>query len=159
MGICIRKLADSSLAVLNASVPVDLTKISGDYSGCRQFHLSPTEEEHTLHVFSSSIQYIKLRRARRKQTQTALHMLSVSGVVRLSHVELRYSTPIANTTAFRRQPTVLRHQTHPLPLPSWECDTTRNKKQAGQWARLLSSSLVQIAKKPIMFPWTKPLDL
>jgi hypothetical protein len=112
-----------------------------------------------MHVFSSPIQYIKLRRARRKQTQTALHMLSVSGVVRLSHIELRYSTPIANTTAFRRQPTVSGHQSHPLPLPSWDHNTPHNMKQAGQWARLLSSSLVQIAKKPIVFPWTKPLGL
>jgi hypothetical protein len=112
-----------------------------------------------MHVFSSPIQYLKLRRARRKQTQTALQMLSVSGVVRLSHVELRYSTPIANTTAFRRQPTVLGHQSHPLPLPSWDHATTCNMKPAGQWARLLSSSLVRIAKKPIVLPWTKPLDL
>jgi len=112
-----------------------------------------------MHVFSSPIQYLKLRRARRKQTQTALHMLSVSGVVRLSHVELRYSTPIANTTAFCRQPTVLGHQSHPLPLPSWDHAITCNMKPVGQWARLLSSSFVRIAKKPIVLPWTKPLDL
>ena len=112
-----------------------------------------------MHAFSSPIQYIKLRRARRKQKQTALHMLSVSGVVRPSHVELRYSTPIANATAFRRQPTAIEHQTHPLPLPSWDHNTTRNMKQTGQWARSLSSSLVRIAKIPIVFPWTKQLDL
>jgi hypothetical protein len=112
-----------------------------------------------MHVFSSPIQYLKLRRTRRKQTQTALHMLSASGVVRLSHVELRYSTPIANTTAFRRQPTALNHQTHPLPLHSCDHNATRNMIPAGQWARLLSSSLVRIAKKPIVLPWTKPLDL
>ncbi len=113
-----------------------------------------------MHAFSSPIQYIKLRRAHRKQKQTALHMLSVSGVVRLSHVELRYSTPVANTTSFRRQAAaLLEQQTHPLPLPSWNHNTTPNMKQAGQWARILSSSLVQIAKKPIVFPWTKPLGL
>ncbi len=112
-----------------------------------------------MHAFSSPIQYIKLRRAHRKQKQTALHMLSVSGVVRLSHVELRYSTPVANTTSFRRQAAALEQQTHPLPLPSWNHNTTPNMKQAGQWARILSSSLVQIAKKPIVFPWTKPLGL
>jgi hypothetical protein len=112
-----------------------------------------------MHVFASPIQSIKLHRARRKQTQNALRMLSVSGVVRLSHIELRYSTPIANTTAFRRQPSVLRHQSHPLPLPSWDHNTRRNMKQAGHWAHLFSSSLVRIAKKPIVLPWTKPLDL
>lgn len=114
-----------------------------------------------MHVFASPIQYIKLRRAHRKQKQTALHMLSVSGVVRLSHVELRYSTPVANTTSFRRRAATLEHQTHPLPLPSWDHNTTHNMKQAGQcqWARILSSSLIQIANKPIVFPWTKPLGL
>ena len=112
-----------------------------------------------MHVFSSPIQYIKLRRAHRRQKQTALHMLSVSGVVRLSHVELRYSTPVAHATSFHRQAAALEQQTHPLPLPSWDHNTAHNMKQAGQWARNLSSSLVQIAKKPIVFPWTKPLGL
>jgi hypothetical protein len=112
-----------------------------------------------MHVFSSPIQYIKLRRAHRKQKQTVLHMLSVSGVVRLSHVELHYSTPVANTTFYRREAAALKQQTHPLPLPSCDHNTTHNMKQAGQWTRILSSSLVQIAKKPIVFPWTKPLGL
>ncbi len=104
-----------------------------------------------MHVFSSPIQYIKLRRAHRKQKQTVLHMLSVSGVVRLSHVELRYSTPVANTNSFRRQVAALEQQAHPLPLPSWDHNTTHNMKQTGQWARILSSSLVQIAKNPSCF--------
>ena len=159
MGTSTRKLADFSLAVLSASVPADSTKTSVDYSGYKKFRLPSTEEENTMRAFSSPIQYIKLRRARRKQKQTALHMLSVSGVVRPSHVELRYSTPIANATAFRRQPTAIEHQTHPLPLPSWDHTTTRNMKQTGQWARSLSSSLVRIAKMPIVFPWTKQLEL
>ena len=54
-----------------------------------------------MHVLSSPIHYIRLRRARTKQKQTALHMLSLSGVLRPSHVELRYTTPIASITAFR----------------------------------------------------------
>jgi hypothetical protein len=113
-----------------------------------------------MHVLSSPIQYIKLRRAHKKQKRTALHMLSVSGVVRPSHVELRYSTHITSMTAFRRQPTAIEHQqTHPLPLPSWDHDITLNMKQTGQWARTLSSSLIQLAKKPIVFRWTKQLDL
>jgi hypothetical protein len=112
-----------------------------------------------VHILSSPIQYIRLRRTHKKQKRTALHMLAVSGVVRPSHVELRYSTTIPSMTAFRRQPTAIEHQTHPLPLPSWDHNTTHNIKQKGQWARSLSSSLVQLAKKPIVFPWTKQLDL
>lgn len=109
-----------------------------------------------MHDLSSPIQYIKLRRTHKKQRRNALHMLAVSGVVRPSSVELRYTTSIANVTAFRRQSAAIEHQqTHPLPLPSWD----HNTKQVRQWARNLSSSLAQFANKPIVFPWAKLLDL
>ena len=49
-----------------------------------------------MHVVSSPIQYIKLRRAHKKQKRIALHILAVSGVLRPSHIELRYEAPIAN---------------------------------------------------------------
>lgn len=108
-----------------------------------------------MHVLSSPIQYIKLRRTHTKQKRNALHMLAVSGVIRPSSVELRYSTSIVRMTSFRRQATADEHQqTHPLPLPSWD----HNIKQTRQWARNLSFSLVQLAKKPIVFPWIKQLD-
>ena len=113
-----------------------------------------------MHVLSSSIQYIKLCRAHKKQKRTALHMLAVSGVVRASHVEIHYATPIARFDAFRRQPTAIGHQqTHPLPLPSWDHDITLNIKQTRQWARSLPLSPIQLAKKLIVFPWTKQLGL
>jgi hypothetical protein len=113
-----------------------------------------------MHVLSSPIQYIKLRRAHKKQKRTALHMLALSGAIRPSHVELRYATPIAGISAFRAQPTAIGHpQTHPLPLPSWDHDTTLNMKQTRQWAHRLSSSLVQLAKIPILLRWTKQLDV
>jgi hypothetical protein len=112
-----------------------------------------------MQVLSSPIQYIKLHRAHKKQKRTALHMLALSGVVRPSHVELRYATPIASITAFQAQPTAIRDsQTHPVPLPSWDQNTTFNIKQTRQWACSLSSSLVQLAKKPIQLRWTKQLD-
>jgi len=113
-----------------------------------------------MHVLSSPIQYIKLRSAHKKQKRTALHMLALSGVVRPSHVELRYATPIDRIAAFRTQPTAIGNpQTHPVPLPSWDYDTTFNMKQTPQWVRSLSSSFVQFAKKPIVFRWAKQLDL
>ena len=108
-----------------------------------------------MHVLPSPIQYIKLRSAHKKQKRTALHMLALSGAVRPSHVELRYAAPIASITASCAQPTVIGYpQTHPVPLRSWDHDTTLNKKQTLQWARNLSSSLVQLAKKPIVLRWT-----
>ena len=113
-----------------------------------------------MHVLSSPIQYIKLRRTHKKQKRTALHMLALSGVVRPSHVELRYAAPIASITAFRAQPTAIGDsQTHPIPLPSWDHNTSFNMKQTRLWACSLSSSLVQLAKKPIQLQWTKQLDM
>ena len=113
-----------------------------------------------MHVISSQIQYMKLRRARTKQKRTALHMLALSGVVRPSHVELRYAIPIASITAFRAQPTAIEHpQTQPIPLRSWERNITLNIKQTRQWTRSLSSALVQLAKKPIVLQWTKQFDV
>jgi hypothetical protein len=113
-----------------------------------------------MHVLSSPIQYIKLRRVHKKQKRTALHMLALSGAVRPSHVELRYAAPNASITASRAQPTVVGYpQTYPVPLRSWDHDTTLSMKQTLQRARSLSSSLVQLAKKPIVLRWTKQLDL
>lgn len=112
-----------------------------------------------MRVLASPIQYIKLLRALKKQKRTALHMLALSCVVRPSCVELRYSTPIASITAFRRQPIVIEHsQTHPISLPSSCNNATLNVTQTGQWTHSLSASLVQFVKKPIVFRWTKQLD-
>ncbi len=100
-------------------------------------------------ILSSLVQYIKLRRAHKKQERTALHMLALSGVVRPSHVELRYAIPIASITAFRTQPTANENpQIQPIPLRSWDHHITLNMKQTRQWARSLSSATVQLKKTP-----------
>lgn len=113
-----------------------------------------------MDVLSSPIQYIKLRRAHKKQKRTALHMLALSGAVRSSHVEIRYATPIDSITAARAQPTAMGHPlTHPLPLRSWDYNITLNMNQTWQWARSLSSTIVQLAKKPIVLQGSKQLDM
>jgi len=113
-----------------------------------------------MHILSTQIQYMRLRRARMKQTRTALHMLALSGVVRPSHVELRYTTPVANTTAFRAQaPTDENPLIQPVPLPSWEHRTSRDMNQTWQWVRSLPSAFVHLASKPILFQWNKQVDL
>jgi len=105
-----------------------------------------------MHSLTSPLQYLQSRRAHKKQKRTALHMLAVSGVVRPSHVELRYMTPLTGMAGFHTQPTSTGDpQTHPMPLPSWDHDPTLNMKQTRQWAQNLSSCLVQFAKKPIAF--------
>ena len=116
--------------------------------------------EDTMNIRSSPIQYIKLRRAHKKQKRTALHMLALSGVVRPSHVELRYATPIANFTAFRARSTSSEHsQIQPIPLRSWDYNITLNMNQTWQWARSLSSTIVHLAKKPIVLQGIKQLDV
>ncbi len=113
-----------------------------------------------MHVLSSPIHYMKLRRAHKKQKRTALHMLALSGVVRPSHVEIRYATHIASITAFRAQPTAIKQpQIHPIPSQSWDHNITLNIKQTRQWTRNFSSAIVQLAKKPVVLPWTKQLDM
>ena len=114
-----------------------------------------------MHALSSPFQYIKLRRAHKKQKRNALHMLAVSGVVRPSHVELRYASPIVNMiTASRGQAATTGYSlTHPVPLQSWDHNITRNMKQTPQWGCNLSSAIVQFAKKPILFRWAKQLNL
>ena len=112
-----------------------------------------------MHVISSPIQYLKFRRAHKKQKRTALHMLALSGVVRPSHVELRYATPIASITAFRAQPTAIKHpQIQPILSHPWNRNITLHIKQTRQWTRSLSSAVVQLAKKPVALRWSKQLD-
>jgi hypothetical protein len=113
-----------------------------------------------MHVLSSPIQYIQLRSAHKKQKRTALHMLALSGVVRPSHVEIRYATPIASITTSRAQPTAIGHpQALPISLRSWDHNTTLNMKQTRQWAHSLSSAIVHLAKKPIVLQGKKHLDV
>ena len=113
-----------------------------------------------MYFLLSSIHYVKSRRAWMKQKRTALHMLALSGVVRPGHVELRYATPITSITAFRAQPTAIKHpQTQPIPSQPDPRNVALNIKQARQWTRNLSSVIVQLANKPVVLPWTKQLDM
>ena len=114
-----------------------------------------------MDLLSSSIRYIKLRRAHKKQKRTALHMLAVSGVVRPSHVELRYEAPIVNRMSVSHGHASISEQplTHPLPLPSWDHKTTPIVKQTTQSGRSFSSAIIQLARKPIVFRWAKQADL
>jgi len=113
-----------------------------------------------MHLLSSLMHCLTLRGAHNQQKRIALHLLAASGVVRPSHLELRYATPNAGTSALRTQPTVSENaQTHPIPLQSWDHNITLNMKQTRQWARRLSSFLVQLAKKPIVLQWSKQFDV
>jgi len=113
-----------------------------------------------MSALSTPIQYIKFRRAYKNRKQAAIRMLALSGVVRPSHIELRYATHASGiTTPCPQQAEIGNQQTHPVPLPSWSYDTATDKMQTRQWMRSLSTSLVQLTIKPTLLRWTKPLDL
>ena len=131
--------------MLSASVLANSMKTSDEYSGCKNTSLiTSTRKNNKMRALSSLIQYIKYlqsRRARRKQKLTALQMLAHSGVVRRSHVELHYLAPVARNPASRAHPAAIGHQLiHNIPFRSLEHDKT----QTPQWARSLSSSIVQL---------------
>ncbi len=97
-----------------------------------------------MSALSSVIQYIKylrLRRARRKQKLTAFLMLAHSGVVRASHVELHYLTPIARNPSSRSQPAAIGLPLiHTIPYRS----SNHEISQTPQWARGLTSTIDQL---------------
>ena len=55
-----------------------------------------------MRIFMSPIVRIKKQRARRKQLRTVLHMLSLSGVIRLGDVEPRYFEASSKVDALYR---------------------------------------------------------
>jgi hypothetical protein len=56
-----------------------------------------------MRILTSPLHYVKKKRARRRQVRTVLHMLSVSGVIRPSHIEPRYFEPASQLDALYRQ--------------------------------------------------------
>ena len=56
-----------------------------------------------MRILKSPLHYVQSKRARRRQIQTVLHMLSVSGVIRPGHVEPRYFEPSIHIDTFHRQ--------------------------------------------------------
>ena len=56
-----------------------------------------------MRLLVSPFHYVRQQRARRRQLQKVLHMLSVSGVVRPSHIEPRYFESSASVDAVNRQ--------------------------------------------------------
>ena len=97
-----------------------------------------------MSALSSVVQYIKylrLRRARRKQKLTAFLMLAHSGVVRASHVELHYLTPVTRNPSSRSQPAAIGLPLiHTIPYRSSDHEIT----QTPQWARRITSSIDQL---------------
>ena len=58
-----------------------------------------------MQFLMSSFHYVRKQRARRRQLQKVLHMLSMSGAVRPSHIEPRYFESSSRVDAGNRQQT------------------------------------------------------
>ena len=56
-----------------------------------------------MRMFTSPIHYVRKQRARRRQLRTVFHMLSVSGVIRMGHIEPRYFEPSSQVDALYRR--------------------------------------------------------
>jgi len=91
-----------------------------------------------MYFVLSPIHYIKSRGVYMKQKRTALHSI----------------------TAFRARPTPIKHpRTPPIPSQPDNRNVALNTNQAWQWTCNLSSVIVQFAKKPVVLPCTKQLDV
>lgn len=104
----------------------------------------------------SLLHSIAISRDRAKQKRTALRMMTLSGVIRPSHVELRYGTQPAISSASCRQP-----ETAEIPLfieqapaHAWHHEIAAGTKQIWRWVRITSRTVMQQALKSIGPQWT-----
>ena len=106
-----------------------------------------------MNVLLYPIHSMEAHRIRRKQTRTALQMLTVSGVIRPGHVELRYGTPIISvsslrTTASAYKSPIANH------LPSaQEQAHAESATLLAQWVCTLPTTIANLARKPIRLRW------
>jgi len=85
-----------------------------------------------MSLFTSPFHFVRTHRTRRRQVRNALHMLSVSGVVRPSHVETRYFAHPARIDAIYRRT----EQTVAVPLA--------NPSLPSLWRRPIKIELARI---------------
>ena len=98
-----------------------------------------------MDILCSLIHDIQMRRQRTQQKRTALQMLTVSGVVRPGHVELRYPTILVSRTAYQEQRVTSQEPLiQPFRLRSWERTIALHLKQTWHWV----SSLGMASPRP-----------
>jgi len=144
-----------SLVVYNASALVDWIKIWDKFFGCEETHAQHSRGQ-SLSMPNSLLRTISTSRARAKQKRTALRMMALSGVIRPSHVELRYGTPRAISSASYRQAMMPEAPlfTEPSPAPSWQLAILASVKQLYPWAQTSLKIMTQLARKPVGPQWT-----
>ena len=124
-------LAPCLLAVHSATVPEDSMKILDEFFGCEE-----TGTRNARSMLYPLLHSIKTSRARATQKRNALHMMALSGVIRPSHIELRYGTPLTSLPALWQSATTKT----PLTIEHASRSTRLHEIQAGskqfwQWIR------------------------
>ena len=96
-------------------------------------------------IFTLPFHSMKKHRASKRQLRTALQMLSVSGVIRPSHVEPRYYFSTARFNAIYRQterPAAVSHATTPQPS-IWQRPIKVDLASICRWAGILRTPRLQ----------------
>lgn len=108
-----------------------------------------------MSMLHTPLHYIKASRSRATQKRNALHMMALSGVIRPSHIELRYGTPLTSLDALcpqsaTRETPLLTERT---PVLAWQHDMQARVQRIWQWMRTTSKTMMQSNRKPISFQW------
>ena len=103
-----------------------------------------------MYILSSLIHHIETRKQRTQQKRTALQLLTFSGVVRSSHVELRYATPIATISGFGVQRLAI-PPPKSLLIPS-RSGANNVPALTRLWQRVRRLSSIQLLRGPLQSP-------
>lgn len=122
-------------------------KISVESCGCNaNVHL--TDKESPMKILTAPFSYVQRQRARRKQVRKALQMLSVSGVVRPSHIEPRYFVHVPQTDALHRQADrrVVLSPAKPMQAPIWQREIKIDLGRIRHWVAALRPARLQVGQ-------------
>jgi hypothetical protein len=145
--------APCSLAALSASVLEDSITILDESFGCEGIGTHNARGQFVL-MLHTLLHSIKNSRARAKQKRNALRMMALSGVIRPSHVELRYGTPLRSLPALW-QPTKTETSlpTERTLARVWHREIQASGNQMRQWMLATSKILTQPARKLLGPQW------
>jgi hypothetical protein len=94
----------------------------------------------------SPLHSVKRHMTRRRQLRTALHMLSASGVIRPSHIEFRYTSPILRKDTLHKQresPVEFLSQIPSRPAP-WQEHIHKKLARIAQWVVTIRPRILEI---------------
>ena len=121
-------------------------RISDESSG-REVKGAPSARSQAIFMLYASFHTIMTRRSRVKQKRNALHLMTLSGVIRPGHIELRYGT---QTPSFHSSG---QRSTLPAPPPFWNRDTQLGEKEVRRGMRTTLQAVMELTRKPFGPQW------